>query len=180
MANYLITGKRMTSSGEEFAKWSQIIINKYPLSKVAQLTGISEDRIKKIADEFAASKNPVAVAGKGGYGVTASSAEIIAVYCLNTLVKSRAAALVKNSSVSYDAEFAGLDKFIKDGSFSILLLNDSNPVYKSVLGDDMKKKMEKAFVVAIAPLINDSQLLLITSSRRFHISKPKLQVINLR
>ncbi len=156
MANYLITGKRMTSSGEEFAKWSQIIINKYPLSKVAQLTGISEDRIKKIADEFAASKNPVAVAGKGGYGVTASSAEIIAVYCLNTLVKSRAAALVKNSSVSYDAEFAGLDKFIKDGSFSILLLNDSNPVYKSVLGDDMKKKMEKAFVVAIAPLINDS------------------------
>jgi anaerobic selenocysteine-containing dehydrogenase len=79
----------MTSTGADFAKWSQIIINKFPLSKVAALTGIAEDKIKKIANDFAQSKNPVAVAGKGAYGMSGSSAEIIAVYCLNTLVKSR-------------------------------------------------------------------------------------------
>ncbi|HOP63258.1 MAG TPA: molybdopterin-dependent oxidoreductase [Spirochaetota bacterium] len=156
IANYLITGKKKISSGGEFAKWSQIIINKYPLGKVAQITGIAEDKIKKIADEFAAAKNPVAVAGKGGYGVSGSSAEIIAVYCLNTLVKSKAASLVKNSAVSYSAEFAGLDGFIKDGNFAMMFLNGSDPVYKSVLGDDLKKKLEKAFVVSIAPLMNDS------------------------
>ncbi len=156
IANYLITGKRMVSSGEEFAKWSQIIINKYPLGKVAQITGIAEDKIKKIADEFAAAKNPVAVAGKGAYGVSGSSAELIAVYCLNTLVKSKAAALVKNSAVSYTAEFAGLDKFIKDGNFSMMFLNESDPVYKSINGDELKKKLEKALVISIAPLMNDS------------------------
>ncbi len=156
MANYLITGKRMVSGGDEFAKWSQLIINKYPLGKVAQLTGISEDRIKKIADEFAAAKNPVAVAGKGAYGVSGSSAELIAVYCLNTLVKAKGATLVKNSGVSYTAEFAGLDKFIKDGNFSMMFLNCSNPVFKSVLGEELKKKLEKAFVVSISPLMNES------------------------
>ena len=156
IANYLITGKRLNSAGEEFGKWSQLIINKFPLAKVAQYTGVSEDRIKKIGDEFAKAKNPVAVAGKGAYGVSASSAEIIAIYCLNTLVKSRAATLVKNSAVTYTGEFAGLDSFIKDGNFSMLFLNNSDPVYKSVLGEDLKKKMEKAFVVSINPIMNDS------------------------
>lgn len=156
IANYLITGKRLNSSGEEFGKWSQLIINKFPLAKVASYTGVSEDRIKKIGDEFSKAKNPVAVAGKGACGVSASSAEIIAVYCLNTLVKSSAAVLMKNSAVSYTAEFAGLDGFIKSGNFSMLFLNNSDPVYKSVLGQDLKKKMEKAFVVSINPIMNDS------------------------
>jgi anaerobic selenocysteine-containing dehydrogenase len=156
IANYLITGKRLNSAGEEFGKWSQLIINKFPLAKVASYTGVSEERIKKIGDEFSKAKNPVAVAGKGAYGVSASSAEIIAIYCLNTLVKSRAASLMKNSAVSYTAEFAGLDGFIKNGSFSMLFLNNSDPVYKSVLGEELKKKMEKAFVVSINPIMNDS------------------------
>ncbi len=156
IANYLITGKRLNSAGEDFGKWSQLIINKFPLDKVAKLTGVSEDRIKKIGDEFAKAKNPVAVAGKGAYGVSASSAEIIAVYCLNTLVKTKAATLMNNSAVSYKAEFAGVDGFIKNGKFDMLFLNNSDPVYKSVLGEDLKKKMEKAFVVSINPIMNDS------------------------
>lgn len=156
IANYLITGKRLNSTGEEFGKWSQIIINKFPLAKVAAYTGVSEDRIKQIGDEFSKAKNPVAVAGKGAYGISASSAEIIAVYCLNTLVKSKAASLMKNSAVSYTGEFAGIDSFIKNGNFEMLFLNNSDPVYKSVLGDDLKKKMEKAYVVSINPIMNDS------------------------
>lgn len=153
IANYLITSKKMTSSGDEFAKWSQLIINKFPLAKVATFTGVKEDTIKKIAEDFSKAKNPVAVAGKGGAGVSASSAEIIAVYCLNTLVKSKAATLVKNSAVTYAG---GVDAFIKSGQFSMLFLNNANPVYKSVLGEDLKKKLEKAFVVSINPIMNDS------------------------
>ena len=156
IANYLITGRRLNSTGEEFGKWSQLIINKFPLAKVASYTGVSEERIKQIGDDFSKAKNPVAVSGKGAFGVNASSAEIIAVYCLNTLVKSRAASLMTNSSVTYKGEFAGLDSFIKDGNFSMLFLNNSDPVYKSVLGEDLKKKMEKAFVVSINPIMNDS------------------------
>ena len=101
-------------------------------------------------------KNPVAVAGKGAYGVSASSAEIIAVYCLNTLVKTKAATLMSNNAVTYTGEFAGLDSFIKNGKFDMLFLNNADPVYKSVLGEDLKKKLEKAFVVSINPIMNDS------------------------
>lgn len=156
IANYLITGKRLNSSGEEFGKWTQLIINKFPLSKVAAYTGVSEERIKKIGDDFSRAKNPVAVSGKGAFGVNATSAEIIAIYCLNTLVKSRAATLMTNSGVTYSGEHAGLDSFIKNGNFSMLFLNNSDPVYKSVLGEELKKKMEKAFVVSINPIMNDS------------------------
>ncbi len=156
IANYLITSKRLNSPGTGFAKWSQIIINKYPLSKVAKITGIKEETIRKTADEFYKAKNPVAVAGKGAYGVSASSAELIAVHCLNSLVKSPAASLRKNSAVSFTGEYAGLDQFIKDGSFNLLFVNGANPVYKSTLGDDLKEKMKKAFVVSFGSLIDDT------------------------
>jgi len=156
IANYLITGKRLNSTGDEFGKWTQLIINKFPLAKVASYTGVTEERIKKIGDDFSKAKNPVAVAGKGGYGVSASSAEIIAIYCLNTLVKSSAVTLKKNDAVSFTGEFTGLDSFIKNGNFNMLFLNNSDPVYKSVLGEELKKKMEKAFVVSINPIMNDS------------------------
>ncbi|MCL1834098.1 MAG: molybdopterin-dependent oxidoreductase [Leptospirales bacterium] len=156
IANYLIKDKRLNSSGEEFGNWSQLIMNKFPLENVAKYTGVSVETIKKIGDDFSRAQNPVAVAGKGGIGVSASSAEIIAIYCLNTLVKSRAVTLMTNSGVSYKGEFAGLDDFIKNGAFEALFLNNSNPVYKSVLGDELKTKMSKAFVVSINPIMNDS------------------------
>ncbi|MCL2156370.1 MAG: molybdopterin-dependent oxidoreductase [Leptospirales bacterium] len=156
IANYLIKDKKLNSAGEEFGRWSQLIINKFTLENVAKYTGVSIETIKKIGDDFSRAQNPVAVAGKGGIGVSASSAEIIAIYCLNTLVKSRAVSLMTNNGVSYKGEFAGLDDFIKNGTFEALFLNDSNPVYKSVLGDELKAKMEKAFVVSINPIMNDS------------------------
>jgi len=156
IANYLIKDKRLNSAGDEFGRWSQLIINKFTLENVSKYTGVSIETIKKIGDDFARAQNPVAVAGKGGVGVSASSAELIAIYCLNTLVKSRAVNLMTNSGVSYKGEFAGLDDFIKNGNFEALFLNDSNPVYKSVLGDELKSKMAKAFVVSINPIMNDS------------------------
>jgi anaerobic selenocysteine-containing dehydrogenase len=156
IAYHLITAKKQSSSGADFTKWSQMIINKYPLPKVAALTGIKEEQIIKIAEDFNKAKRPVAVAGKGGTGAIASSAEIIAVHCLNTLVKTNAVSVVKNSAVSYKSDFSGIDSLAKNGNFKMLILNDSNPVYKSVLGDDLKKKMEKSFVVSINTIKNDS------------------------
>jgi len=156
IANYLIRDKKLNSPGDEFGRWSGVIINKFTLENVSEYTGVSIETIKRIGDEFSRAQNPVAVAGKGGEGVNSTSAEIIAIYCLNTLVKSRAVNLMTNSGISYKAEFAGLDDFIKNGNFEALFLNDSNPVYKSVLGDELKAKMNKAFVVSINPIINDS------------------------
>ncbi|HQO40795.1 MAG TPA: molybdopterin-dependent oxidoreductase, partial [Spirochaetota bacterium] len=156
IAYHLITAKKRSSSGADFTKWSQMIINKYPLQKVAALTGIKEERIIKIAEDFSKARRPVAVAGKGGAGAIASSAEIIAVHCLNTLVKTNAVSVVKNSAVSYKSDFSGIDGLVKNGNFKMLILNDSNPVYKSVLGNDLKKKMEKSFVVSINTIKNDS------------------------
>ncbi len=156
IANYLITSKRLNSSGAEFGRWAQMIINNYPVSKVASVTGLGEDQIKETAEEFYKAKNPVAIAGKGGIGTSASSAEILGVYCLNSLVKTKAVEIKRNSAISYNAEFSGLDAFIKDGAFNMLFLNNSNPVYKSVFGDELKKKMENAFVVSLNPIMNDS------------------------
>lgn len=156
ITNYLITSKRLNSSGTEFGKWAQMIINNYPVSKAASVTGLTEEQIKETAEEFYKAKNPVAVAGKGGIGVSASSAEILGVYCLNSLVKTKAVQIKRNSAISYNAEFNGLDAFIKDGAFNMLFLNNSNPVYKSVLGEELKKKMENAFVVSLNPIMNDS------------------------
>jgi len=156
IANYLITAKRLNSSGAEFGRWAQMIINSYPLARAASLTGISEEQIKETAEEFMKAKNPIAVSGKGGIGISTSSAEILAVYCLNSLVKTRAASIKRNSAVTYNAEFNGLDSFIKDGEINMLFLNNSNPVFKSALGDELKKKMDKAFVVSLNPIMNDS------------------------
>ena len=164
MANYLIKNKKLTSSGANFSKWSQIVINQYPLSKVSQLTGVDIKKIKELADAFAKAKNPIAVAGKGARGVSSSSVEMQAVYGLNTLVRSRAASRVEPAGLgqiavsSKTGAAAGLDDFIKNNDFEVLIINEANPVYKSVLGKELAEKMKKAFVVSIMPLINDTGL----------------------
>ncbi len=163
IANYLITKKKASSGGRGFAQWSQIVINQYPLSTVSELTGVEQSKIKEIAEAFYRAKNPVAVAGKGASGVSSSSIEILAVHSLNTLVRTNSVKVKKYAGIGNEAipatgskQAAGLDDFIKNRSFEMLFVNGSDPVYKSVYGNDLKKKMEKAFVVSIMPLINDT------------------------
>ncbi|MCP4130781.1 MAG: molybdopterin-dependent oxidoreductase [bacterium] len=171
IANYLIRNKQKGSDGADFSKWSELVLNYYSLEKAAALTGVNKDKIIELAESLLAAKNPVVVAGRGAKGVSSSSAEILAVYALNSLIGSKAASLVgsklKNGTSLTSPSFAGLndskkaaglDEFIEKGSFDCLLINEADPVYKSVNGKKLVEKMKAkgAFVVAIAPLINDT------------------------
>jgi len=163
MANYLIKEKGRTSGAPNFAAWSQIVINQYPLAKVSQLTGVDVKKIKELADTLIQARNPIVVAGKGSKGVSSSSVEMQAVYGLNTLARTGAVALkapagLASIATTGKAPAAGLDDFIKNRDFEVMFVNEADPVYKSVLGKNLAEKMEKAFVVSITPLINDTAL----------------------
>ncbi|PKL37620.1 MAG: hypothetical protein CVV44_14845 [Spirochaetae bacterium HGW-Spirochaetae-1] len=157
IANYLIKEKKLISAGEGFAKWAQYVYQ-YDMPTTAKLTGVSEDRIKALAEAFYGARNPMAVAGRGAHGVSSSASEIIAVYALNTLVRSTSVSLKQYTGMGTGKNPAGIDDFIKNGNFELLFVNEADPVYKSVLGKDLAAKMEKAFVVAMMPLINDTAL----------------------
>jgi menaquinone reductase, molybdopterin-binding-like subunit len=152
------------------ADW-MAVVDKYTADKVAAVTGLKVKQIEDVADAFSKARNPVAVAGRGGKGVSSSSAEFMAVYALNTMAGSRSAVLKKNAGLGEPAlsanaaaslkeakKYAGLDDFIKNGSFEMLFVNEADPAYRSVYGAELIKKMEKAFVVAVTPLLNDTAM----------------------
>lgn len=176
IANYLIQmGKR--SGAANFAQWSQIIINDYTPERVSQITGVSQDRIKELAQEFASAKNPIAVAGKGAAGVSASSVEIAAIQGLNSLANSlgrrggvsvmvtpglgeaaldaQAAESIKKSKAS-----PGLDDYIKGNERpELIFINEANPVHRSVYGKVLASKLEKApMVVSFSSMLNDTDM----------------------
>ncbi len=167
IANQLVKmGRRSGAAG--YGNWIAIV-NQYTPNKVSEITGVPAEKIIKIAAAFNRARNPVAVAGRGAEGVSSSSAELAAVYGLNSMVNSKAATLVQpvpvaapkltpaaTQSMKASKKSAGLDDFIKTGNFEVLLVNGADPAYKSVYGSDLAKKLEKAFVVAITPLINDT------------------------
>ncbi len=166
IANCLMKKGRAAGGGDWMA-----VVNAYTPDKVATLTGLKAKQIEDVADAFARARNPIAVAGRGGAGVSSSSAELMAVYALNAMVGSRGALLKKSQglgepALSADAaailkdskKYAGLDDFIKNGKFEMLFINDADPAYKSVYGADLAAKMENAFVVGIMPLLNDSAM----------------------
>lgn len=159
IANYLIKKKGKTSRGVGFAKWAQLAYT-FDLATTEKITGVPQKKIAAVAEAFASARNPIAVAGRGASGVSSSAAEIIAVYALNTMVGSRAVSLKKRADLGLAAKgekaAPGLDAFIKEGELDLLFVNEADPVYKSALGADLAKKMEKAFVVAFMPLINDT------------------------
>jgi menaquinone reductase, molybdopterin-binding-like subunit len=152
------------------ADW-MTVIGQYTPEKAAAITGLKAKQIQDIADAFSRAGNPVAVAGRGGMGVSSSSAEFLAVQALNAMAGSRAAVLKKSQGLGEPAlsanaaaslkdakKLAGLDDFIKNGNFEMLFVNEADPAYKSVYGADLAKKMENAFVVAFMPLLNDTAL----------------------
>lgn len=166
IANCLKKKGRAAGGGEWMA-----VVDAYTPAKVAALTGLKAKQIEDVADAFARARNPIAVAGRGGAGVSSSSAELMAVHALNAMVGSRGAVLKKSqglgeptlsanaaATLKDSKKFAGMDDFIKNGKFEMLFLNESDPAYKSAYGADLAKKMENAFVVGIMPLLNDSAM----------------------
>ena len=171
ICNYLIKSKRLTAAGMDFARWSSIVINRYPLSTVSELTGVAKEKIIEIANAFYRARNPISVGGRGTKGISSYSAGLIAAHSLNALVRTRAVSLREPAGlgrprVSANAaramaaskKSAGIDDFIKNGSFEFLLVNGADPVYKSALGTDLIEKLEKSFVVSVVPLINDTSI----------------------
>ncbi len=167
VANYLAVKKGKGAGGADWAE----IVRGYSVEKAAKITGLAVKQIEGVAEAFSRSRNPIAVAGRGGRGVSSSSAELMAVYALNAMAGSRGAILKKypglgepalsaNSQASLKAgkKFKGQDDFIKNGNFEMLFINEADPAYRSVYGEDLAQKMDKAFVVAVMPLLNDSAM----------------------
>ena len=163
------------AGGNNFAQWSQIVLNDFTPERVEKLTGVGAETLSKLAREFAAAKAPVAVAGRGGEGVSSSTAEIAAVQALNSLVGSlgrrggvflasqRNLGEPERDAVSAESfkrskKAKGLDEFIKGGEpVELLFVNEANPVHRSVYGGRLAEKMEKMpMVVAFMPLVNDT------------------------
>ncbi|MBN2159309.1 MAG: molybdopterin-dependent oxidoreductase [Spirochaetes bacterium] len=147
------------------------VVNAYTPEKTAEITGLQVKQIEEVANAFARARNPIAVAGRGGKGVSSSSAEIMAVYALNAMVGSRGAVLKRTAGLGEPAlsanaaaslreakRHAGLDDFIKNGNFEILFVNEADPLYKSAYGAELEGKLETALVVAVTPLLNDTAL----------------------
>jgi len=153
IAGVLINKYGKSTNDADFQRIMNLATNQYKPENAEIITGVPKKTIEAIAASFAKAYRPVALAGCGGSGVSASSAEILAVYTLNRLVNTSAVQLV--NPVGYGKN-SKLDEFISKGTFDFMIISGANPVYKSVLGSDLAKKLDKAFVVALAPIQNDT------------------------
>lgn len=164
-----------TSPGANFAQWVQVLINEYTPERITEITGVTAETIKQLAQDLMSARSPVAVAGKGGRSVSSSTVEFAAVQALNSITGS----IGRKGGVMF-AEYpglgepaldaaalevyrkttprTGLDDFIKNGEVpELLFINESDPVFKSVYGKALADKMRKTpMVVAFMPLLNDT------------------------
>ncbi|HQO02115.1 MAG TPA: molybdopterin-dependent oxidoreductase [Spirochaetota bacterium] len=174
IAHQLIMNHGKSTNLADLWRWSGL--NEFAPDKVAAVTGVPAAKISEIAKEFVQSRKAVAVAGRGGQCVSSSVAEIAAVQALNALIahlgKDGNAYIKAAPSIPVAAQYddiakagqnasrvaKGLDDFIKNGEkVELLFLNESNPVFSSVYGADLAKKMKDIpMVVAFGTLINDS------------------------
>jgi anaerobic selenocysteine-containing dehydrogenase len=74
--------------GYGFEAWSQAVLESYPPSKVAAITGVAEETIKRLAREFVALAPSVAVGGEAVGQQTNGLASQMAIHALNALVGS--------------------------------------------------------------------------------------------
>ena len=151
MADYISKKYRKIPNAPNAPRWlsyaSQLNIN-----SAAIITEASEEKIAAAAEALYLAKNPLAVTWN-----RASSIDLMAVYCLNSMLQSRAFHILAGK-MSGSKNFSGLDSFIKDASFEMLFINEANPVYSSVFGKELSQKATDAFTVAITSFINDSAL----------------------
>ncbi|HID86357.1 MAG TPA: twin-arginine translocation signal domain-containing protein, partial [Anaerolineae bacterium] len=78
----------VTNHSHGFEAWSEAVLRDYPPSRVAALTGIPEETIKRLAREFAGTPPAVAVGGEAVDQQTNGLASQMAIHSLNALVGS--------------------------------------------------------------------------------------------
>ena len=169
MAKYLFNKKRLSPIAVNPREWISIA-ESFDDSTIANITGVAFEKISEIAEQFYAAKNPAAIAGSGARSLCSSSAELMAVYALNTMVRTNSVSLLSQAKPNYQfsnnkknvanktEKYAGLDTFIHEGSFDILFINDTNPVYDSVIGNELVAKMQKSFVVSLSSMMDESSI----------------------
>lgn len=154
MANHIFKSRGRLPAVRNIRQWMSFA-ESCTLSSAAAATGISEDRIASAAEDIMNVKAPAALCFP-----PASSEEIAAVYALNSAANSPAVSLVRNAApYGRQAAASGLDRFISEADFEMLFTENANPVYKSVLGQTLAKKMNGALVIAAAPFLNDTAML---------------------
>jgi len=163
------------SNAANFGELAKIINADFTPDKTSLLTGLKPEEIEKLAKDLAAAGNAVAVAGRGGWGVSSSTAEFVAVQALNSIIGSlgrRGGVMVAVNpglgepaidaaaaeSLKASKKLNGLDDYIKNGAQpELVFINDADPVFKSVYGVQLAEKLAKtSMVVAFMPLINDT------------------------
>lgn len=71
-----------------FDNWKRVVMKDYRPSSVERITGVNKATIRALAKDFARSKKPVAICGKGQGSNPGSASEFMAVHALNALVGS--------------------------------------------------------------------------------------------
>ncbi|MCP3924791.1 MAG: molybdopterin-dependent oxidoreductase [Desulfobacterales bacterium] len=144
-------------------------LNKYGLSKVAEVTGIDAAQITEMAKDFATNKS-IAICGKGAGNTAGSFDEFVAVHTLNILAnninKKGGVQVIKDSgffnwsnmkmdSVAKAAnkkqaitgnKFPDTESFLNklpNESVEVLLIANDNPLYTMADSDAVKKAFEK-------------------------------------
>lgn len=75
-----------SADGKEHKGFKTIILDNYSPARVSDITGLDPNDIVSLARDFARSKAPVAIYGKGKDSLNGSLYEFMAVHCLNALV----------------------------------------------------------------------------------------------
>lgn len=148
MSNYILKKYSRLPNVFNLQQWI-ISTQNFTVETAAQITGSPVNRIIYAAEMFMQAVAPVAVCPTS----FASSADIACVYALNSAVGTNAVSLIQDygNEISY-----GLDSFIKNKNFEMLVITNANPVYSSVLGNRLIEKMNRGFTVAVTPFMNDT------------------------
>jgi anaerobic selenocysteine-containing dehydrogenase len=148
--------------GSDKEQWANALRSFAP-SVVAARADVSEDRIRKLAREFATSGASLAIAGGSATAGTGAVASVVAVNALNHLVGNlgQPGGIMFNSdhafSNSESSKHAGMQQLIdlieamEAGSVEVLLIHDTNPVFALPDPGRFKQALDKVqLVVALS------------------------------
>jgi anaerobic selenocysteine-containing dehydrogenase len=74
-----------SADGKNHMGFKAMVLNRYSPAQVAEITGLSPQKIVSLAKDFATAKTPIAVSGKGKGALNGSLLEFMAVLSLNAL-----------------------------------------------------------------------------------------------